>query len=124
MEAGEESAERLYQQALGGTFRMDVACARECAANFLRFADALDPQIAHVTAAATPSGFGAFPSSAQLRTGFAAKATELTTTLSTLQLSATRMAAAYLLAAGLIQHSDTTHSRALLAARAGLDSPS
>ncbi|MBL1079029.1 hypothetical protein JK358_31960 [Nocardia sp. 2] len=124
MKAGEVAADGLFQQALGGTFRMDVAGARKCAANFLRFADALDPQIERAREAGSPSGFGGFDSAHQLERGFGDKATQLTTAVTGLRDSALRMAAAYLLAAGVITETDDHHSRALLSAQAGLDSPS
>ncbi|MCU1640105.1 MAG: hypothetical protein JWN03_380 [Nocardia sp.] len=120
MNAGETTADALYNQAVGGTFRMDVALARKCAATFLGFADALDPPIDHSRRTHTLTGFGAFDSARQLQHGFESKAVELTETLTTLRDSALHMAAAYLLAAGLIQASDDSHARALLAATAGL----
>ncbi|WP_405491780.1 hypothetical protein [Nocardia sp. NBC_00511] len=121
MNAGESTATELYQRALGGTFRMEADAARKCAANFLRFADALDPQIARSHHVRSLGGFGDFDSARQLRRGFEAKGAHLTTALAALQHSALRMAAAYLLAAGLIRETDDASSRTLLAATAGLE---
>ncbi|WP_067548757.1 hypothetical protein [Nocardia crassostreae] len=118
MTAGETTADLLYQQARTGVFRMDIPAARKCAANFLRFADALDPHIDDSRRLHTLAGFGGFDSAGQLRYGFEAKGARLTETLTALQDSALRMAAAHLLAAGLI--ADTDHARPLLAATAGL----
>ncbi|MEV6768187.1 hypothetical protein AB0N05_06080 [Nocardia sp. NPDC051030] len=123
MSAGEATADELYQRAAGGSFRMEVEAARKCAANFLRFADALDPEVRCGADMQTLNGFGGFDSAGQLSGGFEAKAVELTETLTGLQQSALRMAAAYLLSAGLIHESDHAHTRALLSATAGLDSP-
>ncbi|WP_327144867.1 hypothetical protein [Nocardia sp. NBC_01327] len=120
MNAGETTADALYDQAAGGAFRMDTALARKCAATFLRFADALDPPLDHSRRIHTLSGFGSFDSSRQLQHGFESKAAELTETLTTLRDSALHLAAAHLLAAGLIQTSDDTHARTLLATAAGL----
>ncbi|MEV6065733.1 hypothetical protein AB0L82_04190 [Nocardia sp. NPDC052001] len=120
MNTGEYSATALYEQARGGVFQLDPAVARECAAHFLRFADLLDPQVEQSARIQALGGFGGFDSARQLRRGFESKAAELTATLTTLQGCALRMAAAYLLAAGLILDTDETHSRALLSARAGL----
>ncbi|MRH90897.1 hypothetical protein GFY24_26240 [Nocardia sp. SYP-A9097] len=120
MNTGESTSDDLYDQARGGTFRLDPAVARECATHFLHFADALDPQVEQSHSIQTLSGFGDFDSAHQLRTGFESKAVSLTETLTTLQSTALHLAAACLLAAGLIQHTDETHSRALLSARAGL----
>ncbi|MFE3190140.1 hypothetical protein ACFXHA_14100 [Nocardia sp. NPDC059240] len=120
MNTGEASATELYRRARDGDFRLEVDTARKCAANFLRFADALDPQIAgsHDTHALT--GFGDFDSAHQLRRGFEHKGEQLTEALTALRDSALEMAAAYLLAAGLIQITDDAHARPLLAATAGL----
>lgn len=123
MTTGEATATELYHQALGGTFHLEVAVARACAATFLRFADTLDPQLEHSRRIHTLGGFGTFDSATQLRRGFESKAAELTETLATLQNSALRMAAAYLLSAGLIQEADESNTRALLSAAAGLNSP-
>lgn len=123
MSAGEITANDLYQRALGGTFRLAEPVARKCAANFLRFADALDSQIDSSRRVHALTGFGGFDSAGQLRHGFESKAGQLTEALTGLQDSALRMAAAYLLAAGLIRESDDSHSRALLAASAGLEPP-
>ncbi|GAB0102655.1 hypothetical protein JMUB6875_16240 [Nocardia sp. JMUB6875] len=121
MNAGEATATELYQRALGGSFRLEVGAARKCAANFLRFADALDPQIARSRDAHTLAGFGEFDSAHQLRRGFEHKAADLTDALTALRDSALEMAAAYLLAAGLIEATDATHSRTLLAATAATE---
>ncbi|WP_067698938.1 hypothetical protein [Nocardia jejuensis] len=108
---------------MGDSFRMETDAARACAATFLRFADTLDPQLQRSASIQTLSGFGGFDSALQLRRGFESKARELTETLGGLGDLAVRMAAAYLLAAGVIAESDQSCSRALLAATAGLDSP-
>ncbi|MFE3022960.1 hypothetical protein [Nocardia tengchongensis] len=118
MNPGEGTATDLYRQAAAGAFRLDVATARTCAATFLRFAAALDPHIARSHRARTLTGFGDFDSAHQLRAGFERKGRDLTAALTTLQRSALDMAAAYLLAAGLIQTTDGATSRALLAAAA------
>ncbi|AYF77610.1 hypothetical protein D7D52_31620 [Nocardia yunnanensis] len=123
MNTGEATAAELYRQARTGVFRLDTATARKCAANFLRFADALDPRIADSHAAHTLTGVGDFDSAHQLRAGFEAKAHALTETLTALQDSAVQLAAAHLLAAGLIQATDDTHARPLLAATAALPTP-
>ncbi|MVU76668.1 hypothetical protein GPX89_05335 [Nocardia sp. ET3-3] len=120
MNTGEASASELYRQAVGGAFRLEVDTARKCAANFLRFADALDPQIAHSHGTHTLTGFGDFDSARQLRRGFEDKGRDLTEALTALRDSAVEMAAAHLLAAGLIRATDETNSRTLLAATAGL----
>ncbi|MFC9997480.1 hypothetical protein [Nocardia sp. NPDC127526] len=120
MTAGETTAHELYRQASTGAFRMEVPAARKCAANFLRFADCLDSHIDRSARLRTLSGFGDFDSAHQLRRGFEDKGTQLTETLTALQDSALRMAAAYLLAAGLIEATDHSHARPLLAATAGL----
>ncbi|WP_330182287.1 hypothetical protein OHB26_00610 [Nocardia sp. NBC_01503] len=120
MNVGETAAAELYQSACGGTFQLDPAVARECAAHFLRFADSLDPHLGQSHRIQTLTGFGALDSSRQLSRGFESKAVALTATLTTLQSNALAMAAAYLLSAGLIQQTDETRSRALLSARAGL----
>ncbi|MEC3914931.1 hypothetical protein [Nocardia sp. CDC160] len=120
MNTGEASAQDLYRRASDGTFRLEVATARKCAANFLRFADALDPQLERSRDTHSLTGFGDVDSAHQLRRGFEHKGRDLTAALTALQDSALDMAAAYLLAAGLIQATDDTHSRTLLAASAGL----
>ncbi|MEU0544207.1 hypothetical protein [Nocardia sp. NPDC005978] len=102
---------------------MDEALARRCAANFLRFADSLDPQVERARRLQGAGGFGGFDSARQLRRGFDAKAGDFAETITGLQDSALRMAAAYLLAAGLIRDADDAHSRALLVAAADLDFP-
>lgn len=121
MNTGETTANQLYEQAVGGTFRMGETPARRCAANFLRFAEALDPQLENSQLLRNTGGFGGFDSARQLRRGFDAKAADLAGIITDLQDSALRMAAAYLLAAGLIQQTDESHSRALLTAEAGLE---
>ncbi|MTE12885.1 hypothetical protein [Nocardia aurantiaca] len=120
MNTGEATASELYRRAQEGTFRLDAGTARACAADFLRFADALDPQIDRSRDTHTLTGFGDFDSAHQLRRGFETKGHHLTRALTTLQHSALDMAAAYLLAAGLIHATDEAHSRLLLAATAGL----
>ncbi|MFE3057918.1 hypothetical protein [Nocardia sp. NPDC059239] len=120
MNTGEGTATELYRRAQDGTFRLEVGAARNCAAHFLRFADALDPQIEHSHDTHTLTGFGDFDSAHQLRRGFEHKGRQLTEALTALQHSALDMAAAYLLAAGLIEATDATCSRTLLAASAGL----
>ncbi|MEU1428642.1 hypothetical protein ABZ412_16350 [Nocardia sp. NPDC005746] len=120
MNQGEGAATDLYQRARTGDFRLDVATARHCAATFLRFAAVLDPHIDRSHRVHTLGGFGDFGSARQLRRGFERKGRDLTGTLTALRSSAEDMAAAYLLAAGLIRATDDTHSRALLAAAAGL----
>ncbi|MGV9838593.1 hypothetical protein ACWDUL_30935 [Nocardia niigatensis] len=120
MNTGEAMATELYRRAQDGTFRLDMGSARRCAATFLRFADALDPQIARSHDVHALTGFGDFDSAHQLRRGFEHKGRRLTEALTALQHSALDMAAAYLLAADLIRATDDTHSRTLLAATAGL----
>ncbi|WP_067827403.1 hypothetical protein [Nocardia inohanensis] len=117
------SAPGLYDQARSGTFRMDPEAARKCAATYLRFADSLAPQIHHSTTTHALSGFGGFDSAHQLRTGFERKGHHLTATLTALQRAALDLAAAHLLAAGLIEATDDSTSRLILSA-ATQDSPS
>ncbi|NNH72852.1 hypothetical protein HLB23_23840 [Nocardia uniformis] len=118
---GDPTAEQLYTQAADGTFRMDGDLARKCAATFLRFAAALDPQLARSTELQSLTGFGGFDSARQLRRGFEGKAAELTTTLRGLRETAVRMAEAYLVAGGLIEEADALHGTAVRAAAADLD---
>ncbi|WP_067567979.1 hypothetical protein [Nocardia acidivorans] len=120
MNTGETVAADLYHGARDGTFHLDPAVARECAAHFLRFADSLEPRLEQSHRIHTLTGFGTLDSARQLSRGFESKAVALTSTLATLRSTALTMAAAHLLAAGLLQQTDETHSRALLSARAGL----
>ncbi|MGV9410865.1 hypothetical protein ACWDOP_13185 [Nocardia sp. NPDC003693] len=120
---GVTAGDQLYARAAQGAFRMAEAPARRCATHFLRFADSLDPQVERARRLGGASGWGGFDSARQLGRGFEAKAADFTETLTGLQDSALRMAAAYLLAAGLIRDADDSHSRALLAAAADLDFP-
>lgn len=120
---GELTAEELYSQAAGGTFRMDGDAARRCAANFLRFAEALDPQLTQVDNIQTLTGFGGFDSARQLRHGFERKAVELAETLGGLREAAVRMAEAYLVAGGLIEEADALSGKAIRVAVADLEPP-
>lgn len=109
-------APHLYTQAATGTFHMDPAAARKCAATYLRFADSLTPQIHHTTTTHALTGFGGFDSAHQLQSGFERKGHHLTATLRALHQSALHLAAAHLLAAGLIEATDTHTARLLAAA--------
>lgn len=123
MNMDELTPEELYSQATGGTFHMDIDQARKCAANFLRFAAALEPQLTRAGDIQTLTGFGGFDSSQQLQRGFEGKANELTGALGGLSESAVRMAEAYLVAGGLIEEADALRGKSIRAAVADLEPP-
>ncbi|MFI6867089.1 hypothetical protein [Nocardia sp. NPDC050406] len=102
---------------------MDVIAARKCAANFLRFAHAIDTQLPATSDLQSLTGFGGFESAHQLRRGFEGKAAEATEILTGLRTSAVRIAQAFLLSGGLIEEADTLTAKSLQAALADLETP-
>ncbi len=117
----DSAAEALRGRAAAGAFRMDTDAARGCAANFLRFADAVEPQLSRAARTHRLTGFGGFDSARQLRCGFEHKGVELSRSLSDLRDAAVRMAEVYLLAGGLIEEADHLPVDALRALAQGID---
>ncbi|MFD0365788.1 hypothetical protein ACFQZZ_30495 [Nocardia sp. GCM10030253] len=117
MEVGQSAANALYQQAVGGTFRMEADAARRCAEVYTRFVEmTLDPQIPRSANLHSLAGFGGFESSQQLQDGFSGKAVKMTEALDGMKEAALKMAAAYLRAGQLVEEADVMNARALNAA--------
>lgn len=123
MEVGQTTANALYQQAVGGTFRMEADAARKCAEVYTRFVEStLDPQITVARRMQQLQGFGGFESAQQLQNGFSAKAKSMTETLINMKEAALVMAAAYLRAGQLIEEADAMHARSIQTAAAEVPS--
>ncbi|MBF6209991.1 hypothetical protein IU433_03450 [Nocardia puris] len=114
MEVGQTTANALYQQAVGGTFRMEADAARKCAEVYTRFVETtIDTQLRAAGDLQRLEGFGGFESAQQLQSGFAAKALKMTEALIAMKEAALRMAAAYLRAGQLIEEADAMNARAI-----------
>ncbi|GAA5042904.1 hypothetical protein [Nocardia callitridis] len=119
MEVGQSAANALYQQAAGGTFRMDADAARRCAEVYTRFLDTtLDPEIARAVRLKELAGFGGFGSAQELQSGFVKKANELMDVLTGMREAAMKMAAAYLRAGQLVEEADTLYANSISTATA------
>lgn len=121
LDVGQSTANALYQQAVAGTFTMEVGVAKKCADHFHTFADSLDPSIKKSAAVSRLDGFGGFKSADELKSGFQDKGAALTQALQGMQEAALRMAAAYLHAGGQLEEADEMNRKAIAAQSAGLD---
>ncbi|MEV6428787.1 hypothetical protein [Nocardia sp. NPDC051463] len=123
MEVGQSAANALYQQAVGGTFRMDADAARRCAEVYTRLIETtLDPQIVVSRSLHRHDGFGGFDSAQQLEAGFSGKAVKTTEALNGMKEAALKMSAAYLRAGQLVEEADAMNARAMNAAASGVQS--
>ncbi|WP_433523016.1 hypothetical protein ACQPZ2_39290 [Nocardia pseudovaccinii] len=114
MEVGQSAANALYQQATGGTFRMEADAARRCAEVYTRLVETtLEPQIVASRSVHQHEGFGGFDSAKQLQDGFSGKAVKMTEALNGMKEAALRMAAAYLQAGQLVEEADAMNARAM-----------
>lgn len=114
MEVGQSAANALYQQASGGTFRMEADAARRCAEVYTRFVETtLEPQIKASSDLHSLEGFGGFESARELQSGFSGKAVKMTEALNGMKEAALRMAAAYLQAGQLVEDADAMNARAM-----------
>ncbi|MFX0580415.1 hypothetical protein [Nocardia nepalensis] len=114
MEVGQSAANALYQQATGGTFRMEADAARRCAEVYTRFVETtLNPQITASKDLHRMEGFGGFESAKQLQDGFSGKAVKMTEALNGMKEAALKMAAAYLRAGQLVDEADAMNARSI-----------
>lgn len=114
MDVGQAAANALYQQAVGGTFRMEPDAARRCAEVYTRLVETtLDPQIQRSDGLKQHEGFGGFDSAQQLAGGFSGKAAKMTDALEGMKEAALKMAAAYLRAGQLVEEADTMFANAI-----------
>ncbi|WP_433757120.1 hypothetical protein [Nocardia sp. CA-135398] len=123
MEVGQSAANALYQQATGGTFRMEADAARRCADVYTRFVETtLDPEINRSIRLQRLDGFGGFESAKQLQEGFSRKAVQMTDALSGMKEAALKMAAAYLRAGQLVEEADAVYARSVSTATSEVQS--
>ena len=116
MEVGQSAANALYQQATGGTFRMEADAARRCAEVYTRFVETtLDPQIRESRRLKRHEGFGGFESAKELQDGFSGKAVQMTEALNGMKEAALKMAAAYLRAGQLVEEADVMYAQSITA---------
>lgn len=113
MDVGQSTADALWQQAAGGTFKMEPEAAHRCAKVFERFAESLDKQVQDSYLIHALSGFGDFTSAKDLQSGFGKKGESLTEALLGIQEAALRMAAAYLRAGNDLEGADDMNRRAI-----------
>ncbi|MFQ6328736.1 hypothetical protein ACLMAL_21725 [Nocardia sp. CWNU-33] len=114
MEVGQSAANALYQQAVGGTFRMEADAARRCAEVYTRLVDTtLSPQIKRSFDLHRLNGFGGFDSAQQLQSGFSDKAAKMTEALNGMREAALKMAAAYLRAGQLVEEADAMYANSI-----------
>ncbi|WP_406236577.1 hypothetical protein [Nocardia sp. NBC_01009] len=114
MEVGQSAANALYQDAVGGTFRMEADAARRCADVYTRLLDTtLDPQIKRSLDLHRLNGFGGFDSAQQLQSGFSDKAGKMTEALKGMREAALKMAAAYLRAGQLVEEADAMYAKSI-----------
>ncbi|MEV4129843.1 hypothetical protein [Nocardia sp. NPDC049707] len=114
MEVGQSAANALYQQATGGTFRMEADAARRCAEVYTRFIETtLDPEIIRSMRLQRLEGFGGFESAKQLQDGFSGKAVQMTEALNGMKEAALKMAAAYLRAGQLVEEADAMFAQSI-----------
>ncbi|MFQ6393157.1 hypothetical protein ACLMAJ_06875 [Nocardia sp. KC 131] len=114
MEVGQSAANALYQQAVGGTFRMEADAARRCAEVYTRFVETtLSPQVGRSERLQQLEGFGGFESAQQLQSGFSGKAVKMTEALNGMKEAALKMAAAYLRAGQLVEEADVMFARSI-----------
>ncbi|MFI6775716.1 hypothetical protein [Nocardia sp. NPDC050412] len=123
MEVGQSAANALYQQATGGTFRMEADAARRCAEVYTRFVDTtLDPEIRRSMRLQRLEGFGGFESAQQLQDGFSGKAVQMTEALNGMKEAALKMAAAYLRAGQLVEEADAMYAKSITTGTSGAQS--
>ncbi|MFI6363446.1 hypothetical protein ACIBG0_11940 [Nocardia sp. NPDC050630] len=123
VEVGQSAANALYQQATGGTFRMETDAARRCAEVYTRFVETtLEPQIKRSTNLHSLEGFGGFESAKQLQDGFSGKAVKMTEALNGMKEAALKMAAAYLRAGQLVDEADAMNARSISTATSEVQS--
>ncbi|WP_433713652.1 hypothetical protein ACQP2U_05290 [Nocardia sp. CA-084685] len=114
MEVGQSAANALYQQATGGTFRMEADAARRCAEVYTRLVETtLEPQIKASRDLHRMEGFGGFESAQELQNGFSGKAKKMTEALEGMREAAFKMAAAYLRAGQLVEEADTMYAQSI-----------
>ncbi|WP_227998650.1 hypothetical protein [Nocardia australiensis] len=123
MEVGQSAANALYQQATGGTFRMEADAARRCAEVYTRFVETtLDPQIDRSQRLHKLEGFGGFESAKQLQDGFSGKAVKMTDAFTGMKEAAQKMAAAYLRAGQLVEEADAMFAQSITTAESEVQS--
>ncbi|MFE9325690.1 hypothetical protein ACIHDR_30680 [Nocardia sp. NPDC052278] len=123
MEVGQSAANALYQQATGGTFRMEADAARRCAEVYTRLVETtLEPQIKRSANLQRLTGFGGFDSAKQLQDGFSGKAVQMTDALTGMKEAALKMAAAYLRAGQLVEEADAIYARSITTGTSGVQS--
>ncbi|GAA5046803.1 hypothetical protein [Nocardia callitridis] len=114
MEVGQSAANALYEQAAGGTFRMDADAARRCAEVYTRLVDTtLEPELDRATNLMALKGFGGFESAIALQGGFSNKGAELVEALKGMIEAALKMAAAYMRAGQLIEEADALSAQSI-----------
>ncbi|MGY4101392.1 hypothetical protein ACW2Q0_17835 [Nocardia sp. R16R-3T] len=114
MEVGQSAANALYQQASGGTFRMEADAAQRCAEVYTRFVEkTLEPQIIASRSVRSHEGFGGFESAQELQSGFSGKAVKMTEALEGMREAALKMAAAYLRAGQLVEEADVMYAQSI-----------
>lgn len=121
LDVGQSAANTLYQQAVAGTFTMEVGMAKKCADNFRTFADSIDGQIRSSLDMHQMDGFGGFKSANDLKSGFEEKGKLLTESLAGMKAAALEMSAAFLYAGGQLEDADSMHKQSLAAATAKMN---
>lgn len=120
MDVGQSTADALWQQAAGGTFKMEPEAARRCARVYVRFIEkTVNPQLKAAQLLTQLSGFGDFTSATDLQSGFSSKASQMVEALNSLKTASLTMAAAHLRAAQLIEDTESANAHAIETAIAG-----